>query len=61
MKYSELEKLLRKNGCYQIREGKRHEIWYSPKTGKQFTIGRHESQDVRKGTLKQILKDAGIE
>ena len=39
MRTSELVKLLKKHGCYQVREGARHEIWYSPITGKEFQIG----------------------
>ena len=61
MKYSELEKLLRKAGCTIKREGKSHTIWYSPITGKQFTVGRHKSQDVKPGTLKSIKEAAGLE
>ena len=60
MKYSELKKLLRKNGCYKQSEGARHESWYSPKTNKHFQVGRHDVQDVKKGTLSKILKDAGL-
>lgn len=61
MKYSELEKLLRKAGCTIVREGKNHTIWYSPITGKQFPVGRHKSQDVKSGTLKSIKDAAGLE
>ncbi len=61
MKYSELKKLLRKNGCQLEREGAGHEIWYSPKTGKRFTVGRHNTEEVKTGTLKNILKDAGVQ
>ena len=61
MRYSELKKLLVKNGCKLEREGHGHEIWSSPKTGKRFSIGRHKSQEVASGTLKRILKDAGLE
>ena len=61
MKYSELEKILRKNGCYPVMEGHRHRMWYSPKTGARFTVGRHKTEDVRPGTLKSILKAAGID
>jgi len=60
MKYSELKKLLRKNGCWLESEGSRHEIWYSPKTGLYFPVGRHNSDDCPKGTLNSILKDAGL-
>jgi predicted RNA binding protein YcfA (HicA-like mRNA interferase family) len=61
LKYSELKKLLKKNGCELLREGANHEQWYSPKTGKKFSFGRHKSKEVAVGTLKSILKDAGIE
>ncbi len=61
MKYSELKKLLKKNGCRFEVDGKRHEIWYSPITGNYFPVGRHNSQDVAPGTYKAIMKQAGIE
>lgn len=61
MKYSELEKLLRKAGCYILKEGANHTIWFSPITGKQFPVGRHKSQDVKTGTLKSIKEAAGLE
>ena len=60
MRYSELKKILRDNGCYLDKEGSKHEKWYSPKTGKYFRVGRHNSEDVKKGTLHSILTDAGI-
>ncbi len=60
MKTSELIKLLKKNGCYPLRNGKKHDIWYSPKTGKQFAVPRHLSQDIPTGTCRNIKKDAGI-
>ena len=60
MKYSELEKLLKKAGCTVHREGSNHTIWYSPITGKTFPVGRHRSEDVRQGTLKSIKRDAGL-
>jgi mRNA interferase HicA len=61
MKYSELKKLLRKNDCFLLKEGKRHELWKSSKTGEVFPVGRHDSQDVPAGTLKSILNSAGIQ
>ena len=60
MKYSELEKMLRKAGCRPEREGSNHTIWFSPITGKRFPVGRHKTEDVRPGTLKSILSDAGL-
>lgn len=60
MNYGELKRLLKKNGCQFKREGSRHEIWYSPITGESFSVGRHEQQEVAKGTLKSILEMAGL-
>ena len=61
MRYSELKKLLKKQGCYIMREGANHEQWYSPITGSTFSIGRHKTEEVKSGTLKSILKAAGVE
>lgn len=60
MKYSELHKKLKEAGCYIIRQGSNHPIWYSPQTEKEFTTSRHESQEVKTGTLNNILKTAGL-
>jgi len=60
MKYAELKKKLTQNGCCKISEGTRHENWFSPITQNIFQVGRHNTQDVHKGILNKILKDAGI-
>ena len=60
MKFSELKKILNDNGCYKQSEGTRHENWFSPKTNKIFQLGRHNTDDVKKGILDKILKDAGL-
>lgn len=59
MKTSELLKILKKNGCYLVRNGTRHDIWFSPITSKQFAVPRHKD-DIKLGTLNNILKDAGL-
>lgn len=61
MKYTELARLLRKYGCYDTGEqANGHPLWYSPLSGKVFRLSNHGSQDVPRGTLRQILKDAGV-
>lgn len=60
MKYSELERKLKKEGCYEEGEMNGHPLWYSPKTGKYFKMSSHKSQEVAKGTLQSILKDSGL-
>jgi len=60
MKYSELKKILRKNGCYKTNEGSNHEEWFSPITKEHFPVGRHGSKDVPNGTYNAILRQSGI-
>ena len=52
--------MLKAAGCYKIREGSNHEIWFSPITGKIFQVGRHAKEEVRSGTCNRIMKDAGL-
>lgn len=60
MKYSKLKQELKKHGCYKTAEGKRHEMWYSPATGRTFPVPRHDAQEIPAGTLNAIRKDAGL-
>lgn len=60
MKYKELEKILKKSGCYPYRNGGNHPIWKSPITGKLFEMSNHGSQEVKRGTLNSILKSSGV-
>ena len=60
MKTSELCKLLLKNGCELIKHGANHDIWKNNKTGVSFTVPRHGSKEVPKGTELKIKKSAGI-
>ncbi len=60
MKLSELLKLFSKNKIKIARHGKRHDIYYSPITGKEFPVPRH-AKEIAEGTLKSIKKDAGLE
>nr|DAN69690.1 MAG TPA: hypothetical protein [Caudoviricetes sp.] len=56
----DLIKELKANGCEFVRHGKGdHQIWHSPKTGKNFPVP-HPKQDLPIGTLKSIKKSAGL-
>lgn len=57
MKYAELKRKLSKQGCYLLREGKRHEIWVNPNNGRMTSIGRHDKEEVKNKTLQSIYKD----
>lgn len=61
MKYNKLIRLLKKAGCYDTgRQMGGHPLWTNPKTGVDFKVSNHGSQEVATGTLKNILKAAGI-
>lgn len=59
MKYKVLLKILKRNKCYILRHGSRHDIWYSEISNKQFPVPRHKTE-LKTGTLSNILKEAGI-
>ncbi|MDR0699652.1 MAG: type II toxin-antitoxin system HicA family toxin [Tannerella sp.] len=60
MKYSEVERKLKTEGCRLLRKGKRHPIWFSPITGLTFELSYHGSEEVKQGTLKSISKASGV-
>lgn len=60
MKYSELERILKKSGCFEHGKMGGHPLWFSPITGKYFRMSHHKNNEVALGTLKSILKDAGV-
>ena len=61
MKYNELIRLLKKAGCYDTgRQMGGHPLWTNPKTGVDFKVSNHGSQEVATGTLKNNLNAAGI-
>ena len=61
MKYNELEKKIKKIGCYDTGEQQAgHPLWYSPVTGMFFTMSNHGIGEVATGTLNSIKKAAGL-
>lgn len=60
MKQSELLKLFSEKNIMLLQHGKRHDIYYSPITGKKFPVPRH-AKEIAEGTIKSIKKDAGLE
>jgi len=56
--YPELVKILKRNGCVFVRQGKgSHEIWQSPISEKNFSVPFTINS---KPTANAILKQAGI-
>jgi predicted RNA binding protein YcfA (HicA-like mRNA interferase family) len=60
MKYSELFRLLKKDGWIEIRQKGSHVIWEHPIKNEQLTVPYHASKEVKKGLLTAILKQANI-
>lgn len=60
MKYKEFCKLLSDAGCYKVRSGANHDIWYSPKTKCYWPIARHGAKEVPTGTAKAAKKKMGV-
>lgn len=55
-----MAKLMQKAGCYKVREGGNHEIWYSPVTNREFPFPRHYNQELGTGIENKIRKDSGL-
>jgi predicted RNA binding protein YcfA (HicA-like mRNA interferase family) len=58
VKYSELFKILKKDGWYIVRQKGSHVILHHSKKKGQLTVPYHGSKEVKKGLLKAILKQA---
>lgn len=58
---SELITILSEHGCYLVGHGSAHDKWQSSINGKFFFVPRHPSKEIKAGTLRGILKQAGIQ
>ncbi len=60
-RYREIVQRLKQSGFEFHRQAVgSHEIWYNPVTGRYTTIPNHPG-DMPEGTLRAILKQAGVE
>jgi len=60
VKSSELLRLLRKDGWYEVRQSGSHVIMKHPKKEGSIPVPFHASKEVKKGLLNAILKQAAI-
>lgn len=60
MKYSELEAELKAAGCFVVRKGGNHRIWFSPITEKKFPLGHHGAKEVPPSTERNVRKVSGV-
>jgi hypothetical protein len=61
VKYRQFKFELKEKGCYIIRHGAEHDIWFSPVTETTTSIPRHDSKEVPKGLEKKIRKVLGVD
>jgi predicted RNA binding protein YcfA (HicA-like mRNA interferase family) len=60
VKYSELFRILKKDGWYTIRQKGSHVLMQHPEKTGQLSVPYHSGKEVKKGLLRSILKQAGI-
>ena len=60
MKWSELRRKAVYKGWYLIRNGSNHDIYAHKEKDYQIQIGRHDSEEVKKGLLHKLKKQIGI-
>jgi predicted RNA binding protein YcfA (HicA-like mRNA interferase family) len=61
MKSSELLRIMKKDGWYEVRQKGSHIIMQHPTKPNIIPVPFHASKEMKKGTLQQILKMAEIE
>lgn len=60
MRFREVEKLILKDGWYQVNQvGSHHQYKHPIKSGK-VTIPEHKGKDINPSVVKSILKQAGL-
>ena len=58
MKRNKLIRHLEKNGCFLLREGSNHSLYFNPINSAISTVPRHSN--VKKFTAQKICKDLSI-
>lgn len=61
MKYSELFRILKKDGWFEVRQAGSHVIMKHPTKANMIPVPFHGNKEVKKGLLRSILKMAEIE
>lgn len=62
MRYREVEKKLKKLGCFEIssKTGGSHRKWINPETGAGAPVPDWGSKDLKPGTLRSAVKQLGL-
>ncbi|GIM52049.1 addiction module toxin, HicA family protein [Capnocytophaga cynodegmi] len=60
MKVSEMLRLLKEDGWFLYREGKKHSLYKHETKTDTVILPRHPATELKKGTEQSILKQAGL-
>ena len=61
MRYSEIDRKLKKAGCYPLgRDIAGDPAWYSPITDTIFPTSHHDKEEAKRGTKHSIEKQSGV-
>ena len=60
MKWSELKRKAKKGGWELLRHGSEHDIYSHPDKDYQIQLGRHDSEEVKKGLYHKLKKQIGF-
>ncbi|MDR3180359.1 MAG: type II toxin-antitoxin system HicA family toxin [Prevotellaceae bacterium] len=60
MKWSELRRIVEKEGWYLYRHGGKHDIYRHPEKDYPIEIERHDSQEVGRGIFYKLKKQIGF-
>jgi predicted RNA binding protein YcfA (HicA-like mRNA interferase family) len=61
LKYREITKLIEQDGWYWKRSSGSHQIYRHPTKPGIVVVAYHGTKDIPEGTVKSILKQAGLE
>lgn len=53
-----LERHLADHGCFTLREGGKHSIWFNPVTERRSSIPRH--REIPRSTTRAICRQLGV-
>jgi predicted RNA binding protein YcfA (HicA-like mRNA interferase family) len=60
MKYRDFTRMLKDNGWQLEKQEGSHQKWAHPEKSTKVTVAGHPNDDIPPGTLKAMLKQAGL-
>ncbi|PID88930.1 MAG: hypothetical protein CSB02_00120 [Bacteroidia bacterium] len=60
MKWSEIKRIAEKKGWFLYRHGSKHDIYRHQDRDFPIMIGRHDKEEIKKGTFNKLKKQIGF-